>query len=552
MMLLDELKISIAEALTRSASSKCSTWAQNYIRLGMPVPGPLRFDMHPWSKEMHDCDSSWVGMKAAQMAFTQTAIDRCLYTIDKKRISVSYFLPKRNPDATDFSKTKFDTILEYSPYVADMFSSVRNVGHKQAGTVDFFIRGAKSRSGFKAISTGTQVFDELDEMNIKLVILGEERKSGFVTEQKQVMRISTPTIPNYGIDKEFLKSKQMHYCFICPGCSKWTELTFPECLVITAENSTDDKGIKNSYLRCKECGVKLPHEDKARFLSHKTAKWIPYANLETEIPGFQINQLYSIVMKPWEFAFSALRAYEDSDYRQEFENSKRGLPFVEEGSSVTAEHIRARMADFRTTDPVPTGLITMGVDVGPSDLYCQISQWFVREYGKNINQRAIKKVLATKICHDFGELDALMQDYGILHCVVDVNPEFRAALAFAFRFKGHVTLCRFVQGISLNDIQPEANATMTIQVNRTAWLDISQGRFMRNSGIFLPQDLSEVYKAHIQVLVKVRREDENGNLVSRYIKRSKADHFAFANVYDEMALPLAVAGQENQDIKNFL
>ena len=68
-----------------------------------------------------------------------------------------------------------------------------------------------------------------------------------------------------------MSSTQEHWVFKCPHCSKKTELIFPDCLVITAE-SHSDPGIKDSHLKCKECGHKLDHAQKKEFLGVEKLK----------------------------------------------------------------------------------------------------------------------------------------------------------------------------------------------------------------------------------------------------------------------------------------
>jgi phage terminase large subunit GpA-like protein len=90
-----------------------------------------------------------VGMKGAQVGFTETVLDIALYNMDIHAKDVLYVLPSKTPDASDFSAARFDTMLELSPYIARMFSNTKNVGHKKAGSVNFYLRGANSRGGLE-------------------------------------------------------------------------------------------------------------------------------------------------------------------------------------------------------------------------------------------------------------------------------------------------------------------------------------------------------------------------------------------------------------------
>jgi len=76
--------------------------------MGKPFPGLLSHENHPWTKDMRDCDAEMmVGQKAAQMGYTEVALDKSFKAIDIDGISVMYILPASNPDASDFSTARF-------------------------------------------------------------------------------------------------------------------------------------------------------------------------------------------------------------------------------------------------------------------------------------------------------------------------------------------------------------------------------------------------------------------------------------------------------------
>ena len=89
------------------------------------------------------------------------------------------------------------------------------------------------------------VLDEYDEMRLRSIKLAEERLSGNV--EKEVWKISTPTIPDFGVSKEYLTTTQEHFHFQCPRCSRFTELVFPECVEIIGD-SINDPRLDESYL----------------------------------------------------------------------------------------------------------------------------------------------------------------------------------------------------------------------------------------------------------------------------------------------------------------
>ena len=130
--------------------------------MGQPYPGLLNHKHHPWTKAMRDCEDEFiVGQKAAQLGFTEVALDKCFYAIDIKGLSVMYVLPASNPDASDFSTSRFDPALELSPHLEHLFSEVKNIGHKRAGSANLYLRGSRSRSQLKSVPVGLLILDEM-------------------------------------------------------------------------------------------------------------------------------------------------------------------------------------------------------------------------------------------------------------------------------------------------------------------------------------------------------------------------------------------------------
>lgn len=530
----------IASGLKRKSLTSCSRWSKACRVMGRPYPGPWSFTHHPWLEAMHDSEAELnVGQKSAQMGYTEWALNRTFYMIDVKGVDCLYVLPAQTPDASDFSAARFDPALEMSPHLNNMFSDVQNVGHKRAGSSNLYVRGSKSRSGLKSIPTGFIVLDEVDEMDQDNIPLAMERAAGQV--EKQVLAISTPTIPKYGINKMFLDTTMEHYFFKCPCCSKFTELTFPQCLEITAEDVNDQK-VEQSFLKCKECGGRLEHAGKPQWLAG--GQWIPEFS-DRSARGFHVNQMYSCTMSPVALAKSFLRAQRDPAEEQEFYNSKLGLPHVVEGAGVTDADINNRMGDYKKCHNFNRpGLVTMGVDVGRW-LHVWIDLWDVpggiNSADVNVQSRC-KTLTQLKVQH-FEQLDNLIRDFGVNGCVIDANPERRKAYEFAMRFFGLVKMCFYGNAVNGKQIHvaPDTAPEPTITVDRTSWLDLSLGRFRTPDMIYLPCDLDLEARTHLKSLVRIYEKDALGQPIGRYVKGSDDDHYAHARNYSEIALPLAMS-----------
>lgn len=521
--------------------------------MGEPLPGPYSFKYHPWCRDIHDAEADFITiMKAAQLGLTEVAINIAFHTIDVLKRDVLYVLPTAL-NASDFSKSRFNTALLHSPYLRDLFTDTNTVGLKQAGGVNLYIRGSRGDSNLKSIPVSVLVLDEADEMDQKQIWLALERLSGQLN--KYVYSLSTPTIPRHGIHLLYEQGTQEHYYFKCPCCSRTTELIFPECLEICGESVIDPDTTK-SFLKCKECGGKLEHKTKMDWLG-PTGFWEPTAAVNEDHRSFYINQLYSYTVSPKELAIAYFRGMGDEAANVEFNNSKLGLPFIPAGGQVTEDEIdkAVRTVPYNKNGPRPKDadrLITMGVDQGKF-LHVVIAEYFLmygETSGLDVNAATECKILwEGKLPGDkFEYLDELMAEWMVQAAVIDADPQINDARRFARRNPDYAYLCRYRRGQTGKEIatsEEETNAPI-LTVDRTNWLDATMGRF-HSDRIHLPDDVSHEFKENVQSIIRTWEKDELGNPRATYLSNGP-DHFAHALNYAEIALPIATNRGEGGDI----
>lgn len=549
-MMQNLLLTRLANGLTRKSIQSCSRWALAYRVMGKPYPGPWTFKHHPWSREVHDSTAELnVIQKASQMGFTEAALNRVFYMMDVHRTDCLYLLPAWYPDARDFSSGRFDPAIESSPHLKLLFSNVKNVGHKRAGIVNLYIRGTHGKSGLKSVPVGYITLDELDEMEEGNIPLALERMSGQL--DKRCDMISTPTVDDHGINAFFKLSTQEKFVFPCPRCSKITDLTFPECLVITG-NNLNDPNLENSHLICKECKGVLKHESKEEWLG--AGFWVP-TNKNGHGRGFSVNHLYSSTVRPQDIARKYLKAQISQSDEQEFYNSGLGVPHIVAGACITPEQLVAARRSYHSTEVAARNnkrIRTIGIDIGKWN-HIEVVEWIFEgtpSYDLNLFATA-KVLLATKVPR-FEDIDTIIKQYQVDCGVVDAAPERRLSKELCDRFPGRMFMCIYSNSSRGKDIKKSADTyDPQILVDRTYWLDLSQGRFLKGN-ITLPRDIPQEYEDQVSRLVKRYVKDKNGNPAATYLTRGHDDHYAHARNYSEIALPLAASVAYNQDIGKFL
>ncbi|MDA4133386.1 MAG: phage terminase large subunit family protein, partial [Thaumarchaeota archaeon] len=76
----------VSAGLARKSATTCSRWAERYRVMGEPYPGPWRFRHHPWLRGMMDSDAELnIGMKAAQIGYSEAVLNRTFFTLDVKK-----------------------------------------------------------------------------------------------------------------------------------------------------------------------------------------------------------------------------------------------------------------------------------------------------------------------------------------------------------------------------------------------------------------------------------------------------------------------------------
>lgn len=482
-------------------------------------------------------EDHWCSQKSAQMGVSEVLINLTLYLIDQKGLSVLYGLPSERPDARDFCLTRFDPAVKLSPYLQQLFAGgPSSTALKMAGTRALYIRGSRGGASFESIPCGAIFLDEVDKMTDTAVKLARERASGQV---RLIMReASTPSLPGVGVNQTFDKSTQDFFTFPCPHCSRWTRLVFPDCLVITAEDSKDPN-LRNSYIKCKECNHKLDHKEKPVFLG--AGKWEPTFQ-NRNIRGFHISQLYSCTLQPYRLAESYLDSSSNLAEEQIFYNSKLGEAHVAEGAAVTDEHINACLRPYSNQTMPTSPVVTMGIDVGKF-LHFKIMEYKFQPNARDVNLDSHARLLyygKIKTTNPgFTELNPIISKYNPALICIDAAPERISSEKFVKQFPGRgftVNYSDSTDGKTLNETDLHK-----LTVNRTYWIDQYLGRYM-NSTIEIPNSADQELRVHLKSMQKMYEKDRFGEVIGRYVKGSDRTDYAHCGVYCEIALRKAFEG----------
>ncbi len=469
---------------------------------------PFQTQGHEYESDMLSCDApKQCAKKGAQLGVTEINVLKSMHGLIFSRYpqGVLYLFPT-NLDVSDFSKGRFQTLIRDNPKEVGVFvSDTDAVSIKRVQKAMLYLRGAratskiegikKSSSQLKSVPADRLVFDEVDEMDPTMVDLAKERLSH--SEIKEEAYLSTPSIPDYGIDKLYQESDQRIWTIRCEHCGTETclELEFPECLMETAQ------GVKRV---CKKCKKEIFPKD---------GRWIAqHPERSKDLVGWWISQLNSVFVDP----AAILKAFNDPPNGNitEVYNSKLGMAYVAAENRLSISDIYACCGqDVMATKA--TGPCAMGVDVGKL-IYVVV--------GIKTRESLLELIYFARVS-SFNDVHDIARRFNVECAVVDLEPEMRKAREFQAAEDYDVFLCDYQDRIVSGTQWDEENRM--VKVNRTEICDTTHELFTKPGALILPRRCDEVdrFAQQARNIAKVLEEDpETGSREYRYRKLGE-DHF---------------------------
>ena len=482
----------------------------------------LQLATGPYSIKEHEYQMAWLEeecpqqcfIKGAQIGASEINVLKTLHGLVHGRYNQGalYLFPTRD-DVGDFSKGRFDPLIAQNPFIGAYVQNTDSKNMKQIGKGFLYLRGAratktvggtkKSSSQLKTISVDRVVFDEFDEMEESMIELAQYRIAH--SKIKELIYLSTPTIPDYGIDKLYQKSDQRAWMLECPACGKETglDLEFP--------NSIRRRLDGTAYRCCIHCHGEL-HPSKGRWVAQ-------YPSRSKDFVGWWISQLNSCYVDPTYI----LDRYEDPPYGNlsEVMNSTLGRAYIPAENRLTHAEVYACCGKdvMATKHEGPT---CMGVDVG-TNLHVVIAQKITRK---------TLKVIKIGRYDSFNDLHDLARDFNVKSAVIDLFPEKRKVVDFQKSENFSVFGCNYVETKTGQISWDEKDHI--IKGNRTEICDMSHDLVSTPGGLVLPRRNSEIdeFVKETCNIAKVLDEDPNtGSKIFRYKKLSVNDHYRHALNY---------------------
>ena len=436
-----------------------------------------------------------------------------------------FMMPTQN-QMDDFSQARFDRAIQDSAYLRGRLQPEppRRKGAdskrlKRLGDGYLYLRGADSRRQIASVDADSVILDEFDQMGEGTLELARKRLTSSAAGRLRIA--STPRYPEAGVNALFLQSDQRRYYLPCPACGTAQALAW--------EDNVDQE---RALVVCRAC--------RAPMNVLLEGVWRAEAPGNTEIRGYHLSRLYS----PWVNLPEMIAASqaETPTALQEFHNSDLGEVFSPPGGGLSLDEIDRCRRDY-SLEEYAGQPCDMGVDVG-AKLHVVIREHLDdddagAEDARRDGTERVPRLWFAGTVKEFAKLDALWDRFNVQYCVIDAQPETRAAREFAGRHD--VVRCAFYTKSAMNHgSEGNTDDDLLIHLDRTQALDEMVARF-REGSAQLPRTARQLggrFDGGVGALYRELRapqrtleQDAHGNWVARWLEHGKADHFAHAEAY---------------------
>ena len=370
--------------------------------LGVTIDGNARLDFkrYPFIPAIIDARARRMTIvKSAQLGVSIACILKALEGARTQDLrGILYGFPS-DREVQDFSKARLAPILQQNAHVwGDSIGEADSAGLRQIGNTNLYFRGigqkgssaTKSLSPIKSIPVDWLFLDEMDEMDDARVDAVEHRLDGSLRPEQT--GLSTPTLPEYGVDLAYKSSNQSVWQWQCPLCNGWTclEETYPDCIAEPVDG--------DAHYLCAKCRKPL-----RKFYG----EWVAKRPEIRDHLGYWVSQLCSPTKTANDILLAADLAIKRGRMR-EFYNQTLGRAYAEVEDQITEQ----QLTELVRNEPRPInheGPCAMGVDPGKP-------HWYEVRY--RISERDAVQVARGR-CDTYEELGAIAKRYNVECGVMD-------------------------------------------------------------------------------------------------------------------------------------
>lgn len=344
--------------LKRHSAASIARWiTENTTYAGQPYS----YADHEYQERILSDTSQDVAVrKCSQVGLSECSARMALSLVNViSPYTVAYTLPTAHFAGT-FAKTRIDPVIEGSKAMRDaIHKTADNNEVKRFGDSFLFIRGAASSNAPISIPCDHLVHDEVDFCDQETLSQYTSRLTH--SKWKRTTKLSTPTLPGFGVDKDFQGSRRHWNLVKCNHCGQWFMPDYYKHVKVP-DFSGDLREINKQTLtkiKWEEAFLFCPHCGKEPSLQPEYREWVCENPTENHVcAGYQVTPFDAPnIIKP-SYLIKASTTY---DRIQDFQNFNLGLPAEDKEATLTRDDFEGVfIRDF----PGSAYAYVMGVDVG--------------------------------------------------------------------------------------------------------------------------------------------------------------------------------------------
>ncbi len=438
---------------------------------------------------------------------------------------VIYYFPSRDA-VEDFSKTRFTPLISDNPCIRKFLKSTDSVFAKKVGKSFLTLKGAtatmnlkgrkKDSASVRSTPADMVIRDERDLFDDSMVEMTKDRLLN--SDFKREVDLGSPTMPDFGIARQFGYSDQKNSMSKCGACGGYTCLAdeFPNCIKYRRGSTHEEFA---PYFGCIKCGKEIPVLDQ-EFVARYPGR---------AISGYHIPHLITpkcevqMVMDRW------AEAQADGSKMGTFYNSILGLPYIASEDRLTESDVFACCGNDVMRTNISIRQTAMGVDVG--------KRYHTILIGEKVDEKRAKVIYACRV-KGFDAVYEVSRKYNVKSAVICLRPyeeefnNFREKYSKKMRIYGSEYNPSYKQKPYMKVDEKVGVYTL----HRTQAFDKSHA-WIKNKEIEFPRKCEEMDEVAKQICncAKILEEDETGDRIYKYIKLGD-DHYRSALNYLQIAL----------------
>lgn len=470
------------------------------------------FENHPFLREIYlDNSRRRVVMKSTQLGLT---IEEILHSFHQtnKGLNWGYFFPT-DQLVTRFVQGRYDTLIGNNPKLKALIADTDSTAMKKIGKgiIYFLGLGAATKDAGKfntiSIPLDGETFDEVEKMQPIKVQVALQRMEA--SPYKFENYISTPGIPDYGIDAIYQKSDQKVWFMTCQHCGhKWCV----EDELLGMKMDEIPRCIRRGYLACPGCEQQQ---------DGRNGEWQATRPENKKYSGYHVSKLYFPLAEIPDLLDKYESAIGNPSEMSIVWTEDLGLPYVDISQKLNREMV-LRLCTGNTMLS-RSDRCFMGIDIGGSKKGCHCV--ILKPHPVKMFEIVWMGVIQPEA------IPGLRTTYGVRKFGIDAAPEDHLARQVERENRGKCWRVRY------NDSQKKGYQWLDeeheVQVHRTSSLDAAIS-LIRKGEILLPRRnaVVEEFADHLSAVTKTLETDPDTGKKEYYYKLTgRASDFLHALNY---------------------